>query len=208
MNRLAIVLVVGSISALLGAACGGVGAADNLFGGGGNGFGGAGSTSVTGTGHTSGTVTTVTTSTSGTSGTTTTSSTASTTSATTTTTTTTSTTTGGFQPQVYCNGLPCQPGQVCCLNPTGPGDHCAQNGQCTGGYITITCNGPEDCLGNICCATFDFNTNTYQDISCQPSCDGQDNIVVCSETNPTVCPNGTSCQQSMALGTGYHICVN
>ena len=31
MNRLAIVLVVGSLSALLGAACGGVDAADNLY---------------------------------------------------------------------------------------------------------------------------------------------------------------------------------
>ena len=109
---------------------------------------------------------------------------------------------------VYCNGGPCQTGDVCCLNPTGPGDHCAHPGMCMPGFIEITCNGPEDCPGQICCGTLMVQNGnaTYQDISCQSTCNQQDNIVVCSETNPGVCPAGTTCQQSMVLGTGYHIC--
>jgi hypothetical protein len=74
--------------------------------------------------------------------------------------------------------------------------------------VTITCNGPEDCPGGSCCATVDFNMQVpYLGIACQPAC-SPDQLVICSEAQPDVCPDGLSCRQSMILGAGYRYCGN
>lgn len=112
----------------------------------------------------------------------------------------------GSNVTVFCNGGPCNPGEVCCFNPNGPGDHCGQNGMCDPGFIELQCNSPNDCPGQICCAQFDQMSQQYQGIACQNSCSGPGEITVCSQNNQGVCPMGTQCHQSMQLGAGYRIC--
>jgi hypothetical protein len=77
------------------------------------------------------------------------------------------------------------------------------------GYVELTCNGPEDCPGQLCCAAFQVQGQQafYNGISCAPTCDQQNQLVVCSDANPT-CPPGAQCQDSQLLGDGYKICRN
>ena len=113
----------------------------------------------------------------------------------------------GFPPSsVFCNGMACMQSEVCCFNPNGPGDHCGNSGQCDPGFAELSCNSPADCPNAICCATFDGNTQTYQGIACQTTCNAPDELVVCSQMQPDVCPNGTQCHKSMQLGNGYRVC--
>jgi hypothetical protein len=102
------------------------------------------------------------------------------------------------------------PGNVCCFNPTGPGDHCGQSGQCNPGYAEFSCNGPNDCPGSICCATLDPSTKGLSGIACQTTCDAPNELVVCSQMAPNVCPSGTAChgQQQLGTGAGYRFCVS
>jgi hypothetical protein len=109
---------------------------------------------------------------------------------------------------VFCNGGQCNPGEICCFNPTGPGDHCSA-GTCDDGWVVISCNGPEDCPGGECCADVDFNQQEpYLGIACAPSCDPNNQLTMCSEGQPNGCPPGVMCNQSMILGAGYHYCGN
>jgi hypothetical protein len=107
---------------------------------------------------------------------------------------------------VPCGGQMCDPGEICCFNPTGPGDHCGFAGQCGAGYVELSCNSPNDCPGSQCCATFNPMQQAYEGIACQASCDAQDELVVCSNGNPGVCPPGTMCHNSNQLGPGYKVC--
>lgn len=109
--------------------------------------------------------------------------------------------------QVYCNESPCAPpGQVCCFNPDGPGDHCGPPGTCGEGWLELTCHLPSDCPGGVCCATYDFDDNVYLDVSCQPSCQASGNLLVCDLSQPWLCPAGQSCHPSQSLGDGYAVC--
>ncbi len=107
---------------------------------------------------------------------------------------------------VSCNGAPCNPGEICCFNPVGPGDQCGQSGQCPTGFVELSCNGPEDCPGGVCCGTINFQAQAFEGISCQPSCNGMGKITICSQQDPTVCPPGTQCHKSNQLGDGYRVC--
>jgi hypothetical protein len=88
----------------------------------------------------------------------------------------------------------------------GPGDHCGTAGQCDPGYVVLSCNGPEDCPGAVCCANQD-SQQSYTGIACQPTCEGPGAIVMCSKTQQDVCPMGTTCQHSQQLGNGYRVCA-
>jgi hypothetical protein len=114
---------------------------------------------------------------------------------------------GGPGNTVFCNNAPCAAGEICCFNLKQTTDQCGQPGSCGDGYIELQCNGPEDCPGGVCCADVDFQNNPpYKGISCKQSCNNpQNNLVICSDADPT-CPNGTQCQNSQVLGTGYKIC--
>lgn len=48
----------------------------------------------------------------------------------------------------------------------------------------------------------------YLKIGCRASCDPQDQLTLCSEQHPEVCPANTTCNQSMVLGAGYKVCFN
>jgi hypothetical protein len=235
MNRFTIVssgLFLGALAlgALSAGACGGLPDTDALFG---NGTTGVGASSVGPTSGvtTTGAVTSASTTGAGTGGLGTTGSTSSTfastsassstaaasstsggpTTTTTTTTTTASSSSGTTAPPLACAGGSCGAGQVCCFNPSGPGDHCGTKGNCPQGYSELSCSDPADCPGGVCCAQFQlFNMQVYYTgISCQPSCNNQGSeFVICGPTETSVCPPGTQCIQSQLLGSGYMICAN
>jgi hypothetical protein len=122
-------------------------------------------------------------------------------------TTAVSSSSGGPTSTVFCNNGECAPGQICCFNLTQQNDHCGTDGSCGDGFIQLDCNGPEDCPGGVCCGDVDFQSNPpYKSISCKQSCSNpQNNIIVCSDADPT-CPPGKQCGQSMFLGQGYKVC--
>ncbi len=53
---------------------------------------------------------------------------------------------------VGCGNMQCQVGEVCCVSVNGMQamTMCAQS--CPDGGVAVTCDGPEDCMGNPCCA--------------------------------------------------------
>ncbi len=107
---------------------------------------------------------------------------------------------------VFCAGSECEPGNVCCYRRYDQGqsqDFCSPDANCGNGYSVLSCNGPSDCPGAICCAT--RMNNDYTDISCQVTCDGAGQLIMC-EGDQSVCPANLNCEQSMSLGTGYQIC--
>lgn len=114
---------------------------------------------------------------------------------------------GGLMNTVFCNNAECAVGQICCFNLSQQTDHCGQAGSCGDGFIDLSCNGPEDCPGGICCGDVDFQNNPpYKGIACKQSCNNpQNTIVICSDADPT-CPAGKQCKQSMFLGAGYKVC--
>ena len=114
---------------------------------------------------------------------------------------------GGPTNTVFCNNAECAPGQICCFNLSQQNDHCGADGSCGDGFIQLDCNGPEDCPAGVCCGDVDFQKNPpYKSISCKQSCNNpQDEIIVCSDADPT-CPPGKQCSQSMILGQGYKVC--
>ena len=104
---------------------------------------------------------------------------------------------------VYCKNAPCAAGQVCCFHMSDPNlDACGAPGSCGGDYLTLSCNGPEDCPGGECCGG--WNGSFYTGISCVPSCPDSD-ILMC-EGDASVCPPGENCFQSQVLGAGYSYC--
>ena len=105
---------------------------------------------------------------------------------------------------VYCKSMPCAGGDVCCYSLQDPDlDHCGTAGQCGQEYAEISCAGPNDCPGEICCGTYQ---QVYTDVSCQPTCNGQSKVVLCTDADDNVCPQNLSCGPSGSLGDGYDVC--
>lgn len=122
--------------------------------------------------------------------------------------TTTVTTGGPLLPTLSCNDAPCAAGQVCCYFQFEAGqDFCSAPNTCpdNNGWMEITCSGPDDCPGQVCCGT--FNNQSWVDVSCQNQCNGGNELTLCSG-DPSVCEFGTQCQQSQLLGQGYSYCGN
>ena len=181
---------------VVGVACGSA-PGEELFGSGSGASGGAGgSTTTTSSTTSSGTTSSGTTSSC--------SSSSSSSSSTSSSSSSSSSSSGGTGAVVFCKGAPCDAGQVCCFHSNNPDmDHCGAPASCGGGYIELSCNGPEDCNGGVCCGDYDFQQQHYNGVSCQPVCQG---VTLCTG-NPAVCTVG-QCQQSQTLGSGYQVCVN
>ncbi len=69
---------------------------------------------------------------------------------------------------VACGSMTCGAGDSCCAMVTGNGSvngTCMPNGTCQadGGTAALMCDGPEDCSGKGCCATFDFQAQMGPD---------------------------------------------
>lgn len=117
------------------------------------------------------------------------------------------TTTGDppVEPTVYCNGVECLPGLVCCHNQfIGDFDECVEPGACNGdGNVELSCNGPEDCdNGDECCGDFN-NEIGWGRIECRSQCNG--NQIEHCFGNPGACDQG-ECTPSSSLGFGYSYC--
>jgi hypothetical protein len=120
----------------------------------------------------------------------------------------TTTTGGNLSPTVSCNNAPCNAGEVCCYLIFEAGqDFCSAPGSCPGddGWIELSCNGPDDCPNQVCCGT--FNNQSWVDVSCQDSCNGGNELLMC-EGDASVCELNTVCQPSQLLGGGYSYCGN
>ncbi|MEJ7729783.1 MAG: hypothetical protein WKG00_11245 [Polyangiaceae bacterium] len=105
---------------------------------------------------------------------------------------------------VWCAGAPCQGGEVCCFHLENRDlDNCGSAGQCGGGFMEISCSGPGDCPGQVCCGEWQ---NFYTDISCQPTCNGPD-VTLCTG-DEDACGPGQFCSASGSLGAGYDVCKN
>jgi hypothetical protein len=104
---------------------------------------------------------------------------------------------------VPCAGNNCAPGEVCCfdnVNETQVG--CSAPGSCGAGQIELGCDHPDDCLGGTCCSEFDGMVQTMR---CQPDCMANNEYVMCSGPDQSVCPAMTTCSNARA-GMGYHYC--
>jgi hypothetical protein len=119
-------------------------------------------------------------------------------------------------PPVYCAGNPCAAGQICCFDATSntPPDHCGSHGGCGVGYVELSCSSPQDCPGQLCCASFVITGvpptqfRQYTNVACSVGCDIQSGqVVVCDPTRANPCPFGGTCTPSNLLGGGYMICM-
>ncbi|MCC6552888.1 MAG: hypothetical protein IT372_07690 [Polyangiaceae bacterium] len=119
--------------------------------------------------------------------------------------TSSSTGTGGAPPDgtVYCSGVECAPGRICCFSPNDGSGSCEDPGSCGGTEIPISCNDPGDCPGQICCGQIEGEF--WAVIECRPTCDGAAELVQC-QGDPSVCPISTSCEADPFLGPGYSFC--
>jgi hypothetical protein len=94
---------------------------------------------------------------------------------------------------VTCGDMACVDPQECCVTNGGGGASfaCVDPGTCAGG--TFNCDGPEDCMGNACCATVDIQMMTGDaECSDSPQCTGGGfQIQICH--NDVDCPNNHCC---------------
>lgn len=113
-----------------------------------------------------------------------------------------------------CNGPLCNfaAGQSCCV-ADGKGAACIAANQfcnCTGvlcNSVRISCDGHEDCNGEICCAEFGFTSGELEQIDCRQSC--QTDFVTRREMcdpQGAACKNGKACVPLTTLPPGYAAC--
>jgi hypothetical protein len=113
-----------------------------------------------------------------------------------------------------CNGPLCNfaAGQSCCV-AEGKGAACIAANQfcnCTGvlcNAVRISCDGHEDCGGEICCAEYGFTSGEIEQIACRQSC--QSDFVTRREMCDPAgapCNNGNACVPLTTLPPGYAAC--
>lgn len=140
----------------------------------------------------------------------------------TTTTNTVTSTATGLPPQVSvdCNGSPCvvENGGACCFDLEQETSVCQPNGECgdelTTTIVTLHCQLPDDCGGQICCAHRELpsSSSPYESTSCVSDCNYPD-LYLCDINAPDCpvyeTPNGklqSECKQSTLLPAGYYVC--
>ncbi len=107
-------------------------------------------------------------------------------------------------------------GDACCVTQN-PGLYCSNDAlgnpcNCQGiacHDFQITCDGPEDCPGKICCADTGFLGGGYDVVECRDSCVsdtvGATRKEVCHPGGQP-CANGTACQADPMLPPSYYTC--
>ena len=104
----------------------------------------------------------------------------------------------------------CNTGEKCCVLDPGL-DYCAATNTpcaCTSpncDTLPVTCDGPEDCPGQICCGTFSFQQNRYTSVKCENSCGGPNKREICHPGQICMNPNQT-CSQSPGLPSNLNRC--
>jgi len=114
---------------------------------------------------------------------------------------------GGAVGSVLCDVAPCDvsTGGVCCLPRGSGGPACEPSGtDCETFYTTVTCDGPDDCPGQICCGR--YQTGSYAWVRCEDSCDGFGYYTLCNPAGPNICDGNETCQESDPLPDSYFVC--
>ncbi|NUO53499.1 MAG: hypothetical protein HOV80_32005 [Polyangiaceae bacterium] len=116
-------------------------------------------------------------------------------------------------PTVACRGAgDCSiaGGGVCCWSDTFEDGECADSGQAClqqiGDHVAISCQLPDQCPNQVCCAhrQFPSNQSPYESTACQDDCPDPDRIL-CDGNAPN-CPGGMNCVASTLLPPGYFVC--
>jgi len=90
---------------------------------------------------------------------------------------------------------------ACCVDLDTEDATCPADGKCAGNDVKVECDGPEDCPGEICCAT--TKGGDYDKVRCKGSCSGGNDNIVCHVGDDAPC-GGDSCQTD--IPGGYGIC--
>jgi hypothetical protein len=110
---------------------------------------------------------------------------------------------------VHCGQSTCTTPEFCCVMNGGQLQACSTSlNDCSNqGGTTVLCTTSTQCAdGQVCCGQRP-NSNVYQDVSCQPSCGGNNNDrQFCDPNAPNDCPQGTKCQKSQVL-SDYFVCL-
>lgn len=74
-------------------------------------------------------------------------------------------------------------------------------------YGELTCEGPEDCGGQPCCALFELDMTDIKATYCDTACDIE-KLELSSCLTDADCGQGTTCQTPLGQEyTTYHFCV-
>jgi hypothetical protein len=102
----------------------------------------------------------------------------------------------------------CTPQEKCCVLDPGL-DYCtAGTCACTqpGCDITVvSCDGPEDCPGQICCGTYSFQQQQYTTLACKNTCNSNNEREICKPGVPCKNANQT-CSTSPSLPSYLYRC--
>lgn len=99
---------------------------------------------------------------------------------------------------------------VCCWNDVLESGECMASGEACvqqfGDHVTISCQLPEQCPNQVCCAhrQFPSNQSPYESTSCEDDCPEPDRILC--DANAPACPGGGNCVASTLLPPGYFVC--
>jgi hypothetical protein len=117
---------------------------------------------------------------------------------------------------VSCGMVTCNVGEQCCVDVAAMTGTCATS--CNDGSVDVMCDGPEDCSGNPCCASFNLAQRSISGVMCtQNPTDCSPNLLggmdrLCHVDQD--CTDGTSsmmyptCCSAMLNGNMTHICAN
>jgi hypothetical protein len=118
---------------------------------------------------------------------------------------------GGTPGQKTCgitNPDICASNETCCVLDPGL-DYCsASQCACTQpgcDITTVSCDGPEDCPGQICCGTYSFQQQIYTTLSCKNTCTANNEREICHPGQQCTNPNET-CSNSPALPSYLYRC--
>ena len=111
-------------------------------------------------------------------------------------------------PSVYCQGTLCAAGDVCCWDREDNEALACSAVGCEQGHIPISCDGADDCPGEICCGHLTppmGETGWLLNwLRCEPICAGVNESWYCDSQND--CPQGMVCVPS-PIGAEYNYCV-
>ncbi len=92
----------------------------------------------------------------------------------------------------------------CCL---GTGDGTCGSGACGTNETPVTCDGPEDCPGLLCCGNYDVVKSRFTDLACTDlPCIGGNVFIICDPDGPDQCATTDVCAPHPDLPSGYWAC--
>lgn len=96
----------------------------------------------------------------------------------------------------------CSSNENCCVLDPGL-DYCSAT-QCACNQpgcdiTTVSCDGPEDCPGQICCGTYSFQQQQYTTLACKSTCGATNEREICHPGGPPCSNPNETCSSSPSL---------